>query len=132
MIRRPPCSTRTDTRFPYTTLVRSAQGRHPRHRVPEERRREGLWRIDLRQRVAVDADSAGRLRAGGEPLRLPAAAAQAARPACGAIAGVEADAGRAGAVQEDARHDHDLAEPGHPRSRTQAAGTDTEIGRAHV
>jgi len=95
---------------------------HPGHRVPEERRREGLRRIDLRQRAAVDADSAGRLPAGGEPLRLPAAAAQAARPACGAIAGVEADAGRAGAVQEDARHDHDLAEPGHPRSRTQAAG----------
>src|SRR3546814_8358771 len=26
MIRRPPRSTRTDTRFPYTTLVRSAEG----------------------------------------------------------------------------------------------------------
>src|SRR3546814_5304352 len=31
MIRRPPRSTRTDTRFPYTTLVRSGQ-----HLAPEE------------------------------------------------------------------------------------------------
>src|SRR3546814_8049401 len=29
MIRRPPRSTRTDTRFPYTTLFRSAAGRKP-------------------------------------------------------------------------------------------------------
>src|SRR3546814_13431040 len=28
MIRRPPRSTRTDTLFPYTTLFRSAEGRH--------------------------------------------------------------------------------------------------------
>src|SRR3546814_13567672 len=28
MIRRPPRSTRTDTRFPYTTLFRSAERRH--------------------------------------------------------------------------------------------------------
>src|SRR3546814_6008628 len=33
MLRRPPRSTRTDTLFPYTTLVRSA-GR-PRHRGPD-------------------------------------------------------------------------------------------------
>src|SRR3546814_6458757 len=29
MIRRPPRSTRTDTLFPYTTLFRSDDGRHP-------------------------------------------------------------------------------------------------------
>src|SRR3546814_4653074 len=37
MIRRPPRSTRTDTLFPYTTLVRSAargRGRTDRHRGP--------------------------------------------------------------------------------------------------
>src|SRR3546814_2266651 len=28
MIRRPPRTTRTDTRFPYTTLFRSAEGSH--------------------------------------------------------------------------------------------------------
>src|SRR3546814_12514780 len=33
MIRRPPRSTRTDTLFPYTTLVRSAVP--PRHRIPD-------------------------------------------------------------------------------------------------
>src|SRR3546814_6109037 len=49
MRRRPPRSTRTDTRFPYTTLVRSAgrqgrgrgracQGRRPMHLVEEGRR----------------------------------------------------------------------------------------------
>src|SRR3546814_2891071 len=32
MIRRPPRSTRTDTLFPYTTLFRSAFGRHPARR----------------------------------------------------------------------------------------------------
>src|SRR3546814_6262845 len=32
MIRRPPRSTRTDTLFPYTTLVRSAAGRQSRSR----------------------------------------------------------------------------------------------------
>src|SRR3546814_17297641 len=42
MIRRPPRSTRTDTLFPYATLVRSTPdgGAHPRppgHRVPEHR-----------------------------------------------------------------------------------------------
>src|SRR3546814_7546533 len=37
MIRRPPRSTRTDTRFPYTTLFRSANARskfYPRRIVP--------------------------------------------------------------------------------------------------
>src|SRR3546814_5769675 len=33
MIRRPPRSTRTDTRFPYTTLFRSASPRTRRHRL---------------------------------------------------------------------------------------------------
>src|SRR3546814_7514220 len=33
MIRRPPRSTRTDTLFPYTTLFRSAETEHARHRT---------------------------------------------------------------------------------------------------
>src|SRR3546814_10737530 len=33
MIRRPPRSTRTDTLFPYTTLVRSSQARQQERRV---------------------------------------------------------------------------------------------------
>src|SRR3546814_16484505 len=37
MLRRPPRSTRTDTRFPYTTLFRSARRRPPRgHRDDED------------------------------------------------------------------------------------------------
>src|SRR3546814_3984253 len=32
MVRRPPSRTRTDTRFPYATLFRSARGRRPRRR----------------------------------------------------------------------------------------------------
>src|SRR3546814_5564727 len=45
MIRRPPRSTRTDTRFPYTTLFRSiaacrpSADRHPSEPVPARRRR---------------------------------------------------------------------------------------------
>src|SRR3546814_9035571 len=35
MIRRPPRSTRTDTRFPDTTLFRSRERRRPRGRDPE-------------------------------------------------------------------------------------------------
>src|SRR3546814_6471912 len=36
MTRRPPRSTRTDTRFPYATLFRSADGKHTTHfpRIP--------------------------------------------------------------------------------------------------
>src|SRR3546814_16405782 len=40
MIRRPPRSTRTDTLFPYTTLVRSALGRYPLRK----------WLVDARRR----------------------------------------------------------------------------------
>src|SRR3546814_19388980 len=51
MIRRPPRSTRTDTRFPYTTLVRYAR------RPP-----------DALQRAATRARAAGRLDRAHEPL----------------------------------------------------------------
>src|SRR3546814_2175089 len=37
MIRRPPRSTRTDTLFPYTTLVRSAGNQHARHAAQQRR-----------------------------------------------------------------------------------------------
>src|SRR3546814_4825714 len=55
MIRRPPRSTRTDTLFPYTTLFRSAPGRHLRglgglagaHRgVVSPRAAAGLYRSE--------------------------------------------------------------------------------------
>src|SRR3546814_8132924 len=59
MIRRPPRSTRTDTRFPDTTLFRSA-GRGPDMR--EEQRRADLLAeraqvavVPGRQRLAIDA-----------------------------------------------------------------------------
>src|SRR3546814_2433257 len=37
IIRRPPRSTRTDTRFPYTTLFRSCRGNRPRHGCTDDR-----------------------------------------------------------------------------------------------
>src|SRR3546814_2543845 len=37
MIRRPPRSTRTDTLFPYTTLFRSHEREHRRHRLQRRR-----------------------------------------------------------------------------------------------
>src|SRR3546814_9685633 len=57
MIRRPPRSTRTDTRFPYTTLFRS--GRHhrfalqpadPQRPLLDRGGRIRLWRLPLAQR----------------------------------------------------------------------------------
>src|SRR3546814_10574345 len=79
MIRRPPRSTRTDTRFPYTTLFRSAQ----RLRGPVERaRREQFVRILQAQpggdmvEVAVDGE-----RGRGEyPRRARSLAVRAQRP----------------------------------------------------
>src|SRR3546814_12682158 len=57
-IRRPPRSTRTDTLFPYTTLVRSLQGR---------------FRPYLRRRALGDAPAGrrpeGELRSPGRPAR---------------------------------------------------------------
>src|SRR3546814_9804791 len=63
-IRRPPIVTRTDTRFPYTTLVRSldvqgqsGRGDLERHRDPRARqsRRAGIEAGDGRQGGAVQA-----------------------------------------------------------------------------
>src|SRR3546814_16878369 len=75
MIRRPPRSTRTDTRFPYTTLFRSG-----RHRVtgvvsepgdvnPEEPRHDGEQYQD-----ADGYEAEARQRAGGqiEAVKRPA------------------------------------------------------------
>src|SRR3546814_7838162 len=53
MMRRPPCSNRTDTRLPYTTLFRSRP----------QLRRPGLWRPRLRCPAAGAA--APELRSGG-------------------------------------------------------------------
>src|SRR3546814_17510915 len=47
MVRRPPRSTRTDTLFSYTTLVRSTPLKRPSCALPETRRPdEGIARID--------------------------------------------------------------------------------------
>src|SRR3546814_1824101 len=43
MIRRPPRSTRTDTLFPYTTLFRSPDRRHPHRAVAGARQRLGRF-----------------------------------------------------------------------------------------
>src|SRR3546814_13687820 len=57
MIRRPPRSTRTDTRCPYTTLFRSPETnktilRRPRQQ-PETRCCQGLYNMRCRGRVAT-------------------------------------------------------------------------------
>src|SRR3546814_7390836 len=67
MIRRPPRSTRTDTLFPYTTLVRSAtrQGfqQHEAERIGAARKHEHVGRrIGARERLAVQCAEEHRLR----------------------------------------------------------------------
>src|SRR3546814_8586599 len=68
MLRRPPRSTRTDTRFPYTTLFRSGEGRSPKpasasefgivgHRRPILLRRRDIARavhIPLRLHLLIE------------------------------------------------------------------------------
>src|SRR3546814_19894833 len=62
MIRRPPCSTRTDTLFPYTTLFRSARrlGHHP----PRERLQFALDQVVIVAALRIDRDAADVGRAG--------------------------------------------------------------------
>src|SRR3546814_3841555 len=50
MTRRPPRSTRTDTRFPYTTLFRSAFGRAGRQDAPDAVGPQGNRRLHHRPR----------------------------------------------------------------------------------
>src|SRR3546814_2156320 len=85
MIRRPPRSTRTDTRFPYTTLFRSRAVRDRRRRAIDGRsftdRRavagatgidsdaRGAVRRDARQRPTRQARDAARGRAGAGARR---------------------------------------------------------------
>src|SRR3546814_5740625 len=66
MTRRPPRSTRTDTLFPYTTLVRSAVEPRPRRKWRLEARlallaleafeHRGLFAADIGARAAMDED----------------------------------------------------------------------------
>src|SRR3546814_21042263 len=92
MLRRPPRSTRTDTLFPYTTLVRSGAGRHRRHpgmlrRLTESPEGEAGDRLDIDgepqrtahprivERLVVDLhlQQAGRRRADAMDLQAGAA-----------------------------------------------------------
>src|SRR3546814_12549104 len=78
MIRRPPRSTRTDTRFPYTTLFRSAAVAQDRH-VLDLREVAAQLRLGRDQRQLVDLQQRDLARAvlGALPAQL-----QADRPAC--------------------------------------------------
>src|SRR3546814_3300869 len=62
MIRRPPRSTRTDTRFPYTTLFRSGLARHRQRRqraAIEHRQRQQIVVVERAHRFLLDrADDA--------------------------------------------------------------------------
>src|SRR3546814_12873402 len=62
MIRRPPRSTRTDTRFPYTTLFRSAV-----RRTPEARRASGDQPAMMRAMACALAMAAAPLLGGAAP-----------------------------------------------------------------
>src|SRR3546814_4562104 len=67
MIRRPPRSTRTDTRFPYTTLFRSASGTESRRRcagLSHGRRRR-------RRRGSRHRNAAGRHHRRGRTTAAP-------------------------------------------------------------
>src|SRR3546814_6848964 len=75
MIRRPPRSTRTDTRFPYTTLFRSIVHARLRHRALRLSRRRcphalSLDPQDLRPAAGNPAVPLPRLQGAG-PRRLP-------------------------------------------------------------
>src|SRR3546814_4571697 len=74
MIRRPPRSTRTDTLFPYTTLVRAgeAAGATRRARLAGQAHEPGIARARLLAVPgrAVHDDRTGAGRAGDRPLRL--------------------------------------------------------------
>src|SRR3546814_4201526 len=61
MLRRPPRSTRTDTLFPYTTLVRS-HGAHERALLHRPRRRHGAGELVVRWRNGPHALLPGRGR----------------------------------------------------------------------
>src|SRR3546814_15800850 len=89
MIRRPPRSTRTDTLFPYTTLVRSdgaVKGRAARRELIGERRRGEARRRRQHNQILViigrhafgDAGAARIVEAGLHRLRLVGDAAVAA------------------------------------------------------
>src|SRR3546814_17412414 len=59
MIRRPPRSTRTDTRFPYTTLFRSRETvglKRPRIAARQPRPRMGMLEIGARPALAEGAE----------------------------------------------------------------------------
>src|SRR3546814_11002145 len=59
MIRRPPRSTRTDTRFPYTTLFRSLAGRVMRHADRQRDLDRGVRANDIVDLQRRDIGAAG-------------------------------------------------------------------------
>src|SRR3546814_17591001 len=76
MIRRPPRSTRTDTRFPYTTLFRSCAGNGALVRPalaarpgprPHQRRDRRALGTGLSHHPGILAELAGALRSGARP-----------------------------------------------------------------
>src|SRR3546814_14108402 len=107
MIRRPPRSTRTDTLFPYTTLVRSKapgtgnrmrQEKRPAHGVRTGLRRiggpKGSEELGHRRRAALGFDLAGveaRHRLVADDMGLVGAEAIGFRPHRTAISAAHAD-----------------------------------------
>src|SRR3546814_1486390 len=70
MRRRPPKSTRTDPRFPYTTLFRSELQPHPHRGIHDQRQEEKQHRIDRRRHAgAVEYPPGGRGKDEGVPAR---------------------------------------------------------------
>src|SRR3546814_6635983 len=67
MIRRPPRSTRTDTRFPYTTLFRSIHPYAAKDRLPGQRQ---FLRADHAARVVLDLEAFLELEVRNAPQEL--------------------------------------------------------------
>src|SRR3546814_10715987 len=68
MIRRPPRSTRTDTRFPYTTLFRSTRARSGRNPVRNGEGPRGAQKLAAHSVARRCADAAA-VGGGREPCR---------------------------------------------------------------
>src|SRR3546814_12596469 len=117
MIRRPPRSTRTDTRFPYTTLFRSLINRAPEY----PRGPDGIAEDDRHQYARADQhEDLAAFRGGRLPYRHPP------RHDIGPDGDGEADH-RQGEYDEGEEKRQPVAAPGFPRA---ADGPPQQIARA--
>src|SRR3546814_10548954 len=119
MFRRPPRSTRTDTRFPYTTLVRSLRARRGAHLLELGRRGVAMVGAARREQRACQL---GVVPGAGELVDDLAVVVE-AEPGEAVEDGIDGFRGRALAIGVlDAQ----------PVAAAVVPGIEPEIGRAHV